>query len=107
MIWIMRLLNEAALARFIRKHSDSRQWLEEWALVVRAAGWRDIHDLRRAYPAADGGVRAASGAKVTIFDVGGNKYRMVADVNYSIGTVVILELITHGEYSKDRWKRRY
>jgi mRNA interferase HigB len=103
----MRIVNEPAIAKFLRKHASSRSWLENWLFVARNADWRTIHDLKRSYPAADGGVKVASGARVTVFDVGGNKYRMVADVNYAIQTVTVLELMSHADYSKDIWKRRY
>jgi mRNA interferase HigB len=71
------------------------------------AQWHTIQDVKTAYPSADGGVRVKSGARVTVFDVGGNKYRMITDVIYATETVVVLELMTHSEYSSDRWKKRY
>lgn len=103
----MRVINEPAIVKFIKRQADSRQWLADWLAVARIAHWSTIQDLKRSYPVADGGVRVASGAKVTVFDVGGNKYRMIADVNYAIQTVTVLELMTHAEYSKNRWKDRY
>jgi mRNA interferase HigB len=103
----MRIINEPAIAKFARKHPDSRRWLEGWLLVVREVEWQSIRDVKLAYPATDGGVKVASGARVTVFDVCGNKYRMIADVNYGIQTVNVLELLTHAEYSSNRWKGRY
>jgi mRNA interferase HigB len=103
----MRVINEPAIARFIRKHGDSRSWLENWLVVARNARWQSIQDIKLAYAAADGGVRVGSGANVTVFDVCGNRYRLIADVAYPIQTITVLELMTHGEYSKDLWKRRY
>lgn len=103
----MRIINEPEVARFIRKHVDSRSWLENWLIVARDASWQSIQDVNRAYAAADGGVRVASGARVTVFDVSGNKYRLIVDVNYAIQTITVLEVMTHGEYSKNLWKRRY
>jgi mRNA interferase HigB len=103
----MRVINESAIVRFTGKHPDSREWLESWLIVARDASWRTIQDVKRVYPAADGGVKVASGARVTVFDVGGNKYRMVTDIAYTIQTVTVLELMTHAEYSKDRWKERF
>jgi mRNA interferase HigB len=103
----MRIVNEPAIARFIRKHGDSRIWLENWVVVARNASWHSIQDVKLTYAAADGGVRVASGARVTVFDVSGNRYRLIVDVNYAIQTITVLDLMTHGEYSKDLWKRRH
>lgn len=41
-----------------------------------------------------------------IFDLGGNKYRLLARVNYSDQITTIIEVMTHGEYSKEHWKRK-
>jgi mRNA interferase HigB len=103
----MRIVNEPAVARFIKKHADSRPWLENWFVVTKTAQWQSIADVKLAYPTADGGVPVASGAKVTVFDLAGNKYRMIANPIYTIQTVVVLEIMTHAEYSKNLWKRRY
>lgn len=103
----VRVLNERVIAGFVRRHADARGWLECWLRVARDSSWASLADVRRAYPAADGGVRVSSGARVTVFDVCGNKYRLVTDVQYTIQTVTVLEAMTHAEYSKDRWKRRY
>jgi mRNA interferase HigB len=103
----MRIVNELAIGRFIRKHGDSRTWLESWVIVARNAAWQSIQDVKLAYSTVDGGVRVASGARVTVFDVSGNKYRMIADLVYPIQTITVLELMTHSEYSKNLWKRRY
>jgi len=103
----MRVLNERAIERFARKHPDSREWLKRWLVAARDARWHTIEEIRGAYAAADGGVRVKSGARVTVFDVGGNKYRMITNVIYATETIVVLELLSHAEYSKDRWKSRY
>ena|SRR5436309_754504 len=103
----MRILNEALVVRFMEKHADSREWLNAWLAVVRHAQWQHIRDLKPDYPAADGGVRVASGARVTVFDVGGNKYRLITNIVYAVATVAVMELMTHADYSKGRWKRRY
>jgi len=103
----MRIINEPAIDRFIRKHADSRRWLTEWLTVTRAAQWQTIQDVKRAYSTADGGVKVRSGARVTVFDVSGNKYRMITAIFYQTSTVTILELMTHAEYSPNHWKRRY
>jgi len=103
----MRVLNEPLIAKFSKKHPDSRNWLENWLVVTKAARWQTIDDVQKAYPAADGGVKVYSGARVTVFDVGGNKYRLITDIVYSIETVVVMELLTHAEYSKQLWKRRH
>lgn len=103
----MRVVNEDVIGRFARRHSDCRGWLENWLRIVREAQWASIVDIRRTYPAADGGVRVASGGQVTVFNVSGNKYRLVVVVMFVGQTVVVLDVMTHAEYSRGQWKQRY
>jgi mRNA interferase HigB len=103
----MRVLNEQRLQRFAGKHPDTRQWLGNWVRTAREADWRTIQDVKRCYPATDGGVKVQSGVTVTIFDVCGNRYRLISRVIYAIGTVIVLDILTHAEYTTGRWKRRH
>ncbi len=48
--------------------------------------------------------RVASGHEVTVFNVAGNKYRLVTAIHYSAQRVYVLRLMTHAECSKDLWK---
>ncbi len=102
----MTLVGRKIIERFARKHRDARQWLAEWIRNVAAATWHGIDDVRRTYPATDGGVRMTSGKLVTVFNVKGNEYRLVADVVYGAQILVVLDLVSHAEYSKDLWKKR-
>jgi mRNA interferase HigB len=103
----MRLLGEKLVDRFSARNADARTWLAGWVATVRAASWQSIVDLRATYPAADGGVAVASGLLVTVFNVCGNKYRLVAYVSFRAQAVTVLEVVSHAEYSKGLWKRRH
>jgi mRNA interferase HigB len=71
--------------------------------VVREADWKNIQDVRRVYPHADL-VTVESGNVVTVFNIGGNKYRLVAAIHYNRQRVYVLRILSHAEYDKDRWK---
>jgi mRNA interferase HigB len=103
----MRLVNERLIARFRRKHPDSISWLDNWLKVTREADWRTIQEVKALFPAVDGGVKVSGGHTVTVFDVSGNKYRMIVTIIYESQLVTILELLTHSEYSKNLWKERH
>jgi len=62
-------------------------------------------DVRRIYPHADP-VRVASGNTVTVFNVAGNKYRLVAAIHYNAGRVYVLRIMTHADYGRGTWKDR-
>jgi len=83
-------------------HTLARSWVRN----VEHATWHSIADVRRLYPATDGGVRMTDGKLVTVFNVKGNEYRLISDVIYAAQVVVVLELMTHADYSKGNWKKR-
>ncbi|HEX4123243.1 MAG TPA: type II toxin-antitoxin system HigB family toxin [Tepidisphaeraceae bacterium] len=102
----MTLIGQDVISRAGRRNKPLQSWLAQWAAIVAQARWQSIDDLRNAYPSADG-VRLASGTAVTVFNVKGNQYRLLAWIDYSAQTVEALEVITHAEYNKDFWKARY
>ncbi len=48
----------------------------------------------------------AIGKIVTVFNISGNKYRLVTAIHYNTRTLFTLQLMTHAEYSKNRWKAK-
>jgi mRNA interferase HigB len=102
----MRLIGREVLARGLRKHPEVRQWLAAWTITVEDVDWSNLNDVRHDYPSADG-VRLRSGVTVTVFNVKGNKFRLLANINYSAAFVQVLRLLTHAEYNKEQWKRWY
>ena len=57
-------------------------------------------DVRKTYPHAD----AVGG--LTIFNIGGKKYRLATYINYPTAKVYIRHVMTHEEYSREDWKKR-
>jgi mRNA interferase HigB len=104
----VELLNAIELDRAARKHAQAKTWLAAWRNVVAAAEWRNLNEVRRVYPAADG-VSIGKGKDqvvVTVFNVTGNKYRLLTRINYERQIVQVMEVLSHAEYSKEKWKRR-
>jgi len=99
----MELANVTALERFARRHRDASKWLANWADVARAASWQNIQEVRALFPAADG-VALKTGVVVTVFNVKGNAYRLLTIIGYASQRIVILDVLTHAEYDKDKWK---
>jgi mRNA interferase HigB len=102
----MIVIGQDVLARAGTRNKSLRVWLTQWTAVVVEARWQSIDDLRDAYPSADG-VRLVSDTVVTVFNVKGNEFRLVAWIDYGAQVVEALEVITHAEYDKGFWKARY
>ncbi len=91
------------LVEFGRLHSDAAEPLDRWYRIARRAQWMQLADVRVSFPHADM-VIVASGKPVTVFNVAGNKYRLVTAIHYNRQVIYTLRVMTHAEYSRDKWK---
>jgi mRNA interferase HigB len=99
----MRVISKPRLRAFWARHPDARAPLLAWWKTSLKADWGNLQDVRKTYPHADG-VRLASGLEVTVFNIGGNKYRLIARIIFEYRRVYIKVVLTHAEYDKGRWK---
>ena len=101
----MRIIGESSLKAWARRYPDAATWLKNWARVVQGAEWENLSEVRTSYPHADG-VKVKSGRDATVFNVAGNKYRLITAIHYNRGVIFTMMFLTHAEYSKDSWKDR-
>jgi mRNA interferase HigB len=94
----MRIIKRAALMRFWSKHPDAKASLEAWYAVVHKAKWTTPMEMKQVYSNAD------LVGRRTVFNIAGNKYRLIARVNYISQTVFVLHVLTHSDYDKGAWK---
>jgi mRNA interferase HigB len=95
----MRIIKRGALVQFWEKHSDANPSLESWYGVVRRAHWLTPAEMKLIYPSAD------LVGRRTIFNIAGNKYRLIARVNYRTQRVFVLYILTHAQYEREDWKQ--
>jgi len=95
----MRIIKRGALEVFWQKHPDAKASLESWYAVVRSANWRTPADLKQVYHNAD------LVGRRTVFNIAGNKYRLIARVNYGAQIVFVLHLLTHSAYDQWAWNQ--
>lgn len=94
----MQLLKRKILIDYQLKHADSRIPLNNWMNLIRLAKWKTPQDIKNAINSVD----FLSGNRV-IFNIGGNKHRLVVVVVYTAETVVVNWIGTHAEYSKKQF----
>jgi mRNA-degrading endonuclease HigB of HigAB toxin-antitoxin module len=82
---------------------DAAEPLQNWYHLVREAEWENLQDTRRVYPHADA-VTVGSGGTVTVFNIGGKKYRLIVAIHFDRQRFYVLCFLPHAEYSKNRWK---
>jgi mRNA interferase HigB len=79
-------------------NEDSEMPLRAWYSIVSLASWRTFADLKDTYG------NASLVGDCVVFNIAGNKYRLVTRVRFLQHKVFILQILTHGEYDKDKWK---
>ena len=95
----MRVLGRDKLANFSKRHANAKRALDIWFEAARQAVWKTPRDIKQQYSSAD----FLAGNRV-IFNVKGNHFRLVTEVNYVHGKVAIEWVGTHAEYDKQNFR---
>ena len=101
---VMRIITPATVKGWADSHPDAAGALEKWMTLVEDAEWKNLVEMRAVISSADE-VIVASGRRAVVFNIGGNKYRLIAAVHYNTQIVYAMMFMTHAEYNKDKWKR--
>ncbi|PVY37905.1 type II toxin-antitoxin system HigB family toxin [Pontibacter virosus] len=91
----MRVIAKRPLRDFWVKHADSEQQLKAWYNEAEQADWKSPNDIKKDYPSA-----SILEDNRMVFNIKGNKYRLIVRVNYKYGIVWIRFIGTHAEYDK-------
>ena len=91
----MRIISKKTLRDFWESHPDSEQSLKAWNLEAREAEWTTPAQLKDRYPSA-----SILADNRVVFNVGGNKYRLIVWTRYQQNMVYIKWLGTHAEYDR-------
>lgn len=93
----MRIVSHRRLVEFysLERHGDSKAALERWYDVADKAVWKNLSDIRVDFPATD-----YVGNQHYVFNIRGNKYRLVVVVKFTIEQIFIRFVGTHSEYNK-------
>ena len=91
----MRVISRKALKTFWGVHPDARQSLQAWYADVKKADWRSPGDIKSIYRNAS----IVANNRV-VFNIKGNKYRLVVAIRYEYRLVYIRFVGTHQEYDK-------
>jgi len=97
-ILIVHIISRKILRDFWLKHPDSEMPLKVWFKKMSNHDYVIWHDLRRVFPVAD------KVADKVVFNIGGNKYRLIASVHFNRRKVYIRHILTHREYDRGGWK---
>jgi mRNA interferase HigB len=99
----MRVIKRLPLEEFWQKWPDAQQPLKDWYRLTKKASWRNFVQVKTTFGQTDL-VKVQSGNTVAIFDIGGNKYRLIARISFEKQKVYVLRMLTHKEYDRGNWR---
>jgi len=94
----VHIISRKALIQFWEKHPDSKTALARWFKVMKTTEFQSFNDIRTVFPSAD------MVQDWIVFNIGGNKYRLIASIHFNRGKVYVRHILTHTEYDRGDWK---
>ena len=94
----MHVITRKRLNAFADKYPETRSALVHWYSVVKRHHFTSFANLRAHFPSAD------QVGKLTVFNIGGNKVRLIAAIHYNRRKLYIRAVLTHAEYDQEKWK---
>lgn len=94
--WLMRVISNKALKNFSAIHHDADAPMQAWRKIIESRSFSNFAALKQTFNATD------KAGDYYVFDVGGNKYRIVTSIHFNSQQLFIRHVLTHKEY--DKWK---
>ena len=95
----VKVIGRDLIQLFARKHPDSGSSLRSWTQAMESNSFKHFVELKKTFGSAD------QVKPHTVFDISGNKYRLIAVLDYALQSVSIECVLTHAEYDEGRWRK--
>jgi mRNA interferase HigB len=94
----VHVISRKKLLEAVAVHADLSAPLDAWYRIAKKAEWKSLQDVRRTLPSAD------AVGMFTVFNIKGNAFRLITEINYATGRLYIRHVLTHAAYDKGGWK---
>ena len=94
----MKIISNRALRAFVAEHPQAESPLQGWRRVIEKNRFANWAELKAAFNAVD------KVGELVVFDIGGNKYRLITYIRFEKQIVYIKAVLTHRDYDKGAWK---
>lgn len=96
----MHIITLKRLLKLAKKHPDCSTALESWYRIVKHTDFNSFNELRQTFPSAD------QVCNLTVFNIGGNKARLIAAIHYNTHRIYIRDILSHKEYDRGSWRKQ-
>jgi mRNA interferase HigB len=94
----MHIITRKRIIEAAELHKDCATALSGWYQTMKAASFANFAELKVSFNSVD------KVEQFFVFDIGGNKLRLIAAIHFNTSKVFIREVLTHSEYDKGKWK---
>jgi mRNA interferase HigB len=94
----MHLIAISRLREAAAKYPDVAIQIEDWNEIVKIATWQNLTEVQQTYSSAE------AVGNFTVFNIKGNRYRLIVSINYLRQIIYFKYFLTHAEYDKDNRK---
>jgi len=94
----MHVITRKRLNEHAAKYPETKTALAQWYSLARRNNFSNFAELRAMFPSAD------RVGKLTVFNIGGNKVRLIAAIHYNRKKIYLRAVLTHAEYDEGKWK---
>jgi mRNA interferase HigB len=95
----VHVISRKKLKEAAAQHRDLEGPLDVWFRIAKRAHWRSLADVRRTWAATD------AVEKWTVFNLKGNRCRLITEINYSSQRIYVRHVLTHAEDGREAWKK--
>jgi mRNA interferase HigB len=95
----VHVISRKRLLDAAKRHGDLSAPLDLWYRVAKKAEWKSLDEVRQTFPSAD------AVGKYTVFNIKGNSYRMIAEINYRSRRIFVRQVLSHADYERGGWKQ--
>lgn len=95
----MHVISRKKLKQATLRHQDLESALDAWYRIAKRSAWHSLADVKKTFSTADGV------EKWTVFNIRGNKYRLITEINFRFRRIYIRHVLPHSEYDREKWKQ--
>lgn len=93
------MISRKRLLDFANRHADAAEPLSAWYRIMKQTDFPSFSHLRQTFGSAD------KVGPLTVFNIAGNRYRLIAAIHYNRRRVYVRSVLTHAEYDRGDWRR--